>query len=216
MVLFNSTTFVALILIFTSMLGSVSAEAQTSGKSTAKKSIRRPGAIARYGLGFVTIPQTARLLGSGVGNGNYEVATETNGLVLSYDYEHRVARWMFVGGGGLGLVGVRAKSADASLDYSYSKDSSFIAMISGTAYYITSPSVRFGIGLKGIYGDFDLPTVDISGTTYKFDYGPTMKMFASADLNWQLSRQWMFTQSLMSPLSKQAGTGWLLAVKRTF
>ncbi len=234
MVLFNSASFISLITTATIFVG-VPAFAMTepsdqqaimlaqaspsavANKTAAKPKVRRNQQLARYGVGLITLPQTAKLVGRGTsGATDYKVATETNGLMFSYDYEHRVNRWMFSGGGGIGLVGVRTKSLDTNLDYSYSKDTTYLVMASGTAYYITASGVRLGLGLRGFYGDYDLPVQSGSGITYTFEYGPSLKTFASVDLNWQLNRQWMFAQSLMTPLSKQAGTGWLLALKRTF
>ena len=233
MVLFNSASFISIVTVAGLLIGApvyattesvqeaftVAQKTPAAGasKTAVKAKSRSTQQFSRYGIGLVTLPQTAKLVGRGTsGATDYKVATETNGLMFSYDYEHRVRGWMFSGGGGLGLVGVRTKSLDTNLDYSYSKDMTYLLMASGTGYYITASGVRLGLGLRGFYGDYDLPVKSGSGVTYTFEYGPSLKTFASIDLNWQLSRHWLFAQSLMTPLSKQAGTGWLLSLKRTF
>lgn len=223
MVLFNSTAFVSI--IFCVLLGwptTSFAQSARAGKTVktvkaikAKKRPQSRGAI-RYGLGLATIPNTAMLKSSGLVENESKVATEANGVMFSMDYEQRFQRWMISGGGGVGVMGVRAKSLDSGIDYSYSKNTSTMVMVSGTVYYITAQSVRLGAGLKGFYSSYDLPSKSELGTTYTFDYGNNLKSYASVELNWQFSKRILFSQSILSPLSKNSGTGWILALKTVF
>lgn len=168
----------------------------------------------RWGVGFITIPQTAYLRSS-LGY-EAEILSVSTGVNISYDIETRIDRFIYYGSVGVSALGVKASSLSDSITYSYG-ESNYINYMAGMgAYYITESFVRFGLGLKSIYGAYELPTPTTPGVVYKFNYGSPFKNYLSFDLNWQIASGWIFGQTLMHPLSKDLGTGWQFTLKKSF
>lgn len=234
MVLFNANSLVALIISVTS-LGVTSAHAQEdTSQVLAQKSPRAVGTVKRSakpqapqapwyrqmrvgqrgGVGLITIPQAAYLRSS-LGY-DAEILTVSSGVSASYDVETRIKRFIFYGSAGVSVLGVKASSMDDSITYSYGESNYINYMLGMGAYYITENFVRFGMGLRSLYGSYTLPVPETPGVTYVFNYGSPFKNYMSFDFNWQLAAGWIFGQTLLHPLSNDLSTGWQLTLKRSF
>lgn len=169
--------------------------------------------VIRYGLGLVTLPQDLQLSSSD--GRSIEVSSAQTGPLLSVDYEKRRGRWIYMGSVGLSYLSMKNTSQDNSVQYSAGTDfMSYVADVG--VHYITASSVKLGASFWLFYNSFNLPVPSSPGVTYEFDYGSPLKNFVSVDLNWQIYRGWILSQSLLAPVSKDMRTGWVISLKARF
>lgn len=236
MVLHHANTFVAVILLLaglqsTALANEVDAGQLVAQKKVAPKAASRAGQSRarrvapqpwykkmrmgqRWGVGLVSIPQSAYLRSS-LGY-EAEILTVSSGINISYDVETRINRFIYYGSLGVSVLGVKASSLSDSISYSYG-ESNYINYMAGMgAYYITESYVRFGLGLRSLYGVYTLPEPSTPGVTYRFNYGSPFKNYLSIDLNWQIYSGLIFGQTLLHPLSKDLATGWQFTLKKSF
>ncbi|GEM_PF-1784494 len=209
MVLPYANSLVSIILLAALLIGGTPATV----KAQTARQTRASAPVIRYGLGFLTFPQMLKLNASD--GRTIEVASSQVGPVLSADYEKRYGRMIYVGGLGVSYMSMKNTSQDSGVDYTAGTDYPSI-MGSIGAHYLTASSVKVGASLWLFYNSFDLPAPSSPGVTYSFDYGSPLKNFISVDLNWQIYRGWILSQSLLSPLNNDMRTGWLISLKTRF
>lgn len=211
MVLSYTNSFVPVVALLIFMTTGLSQMASAQGQQRASRTAS--AGVIRYGVGLVTLPQQLQLNSSD--GRSIEVSSAQTGPLLSVDYEKRRGRWVYLGSAGLSYLSMKNTSQDNSVQYSAGTDfMSYVADVG--VHYITASSVKMGASFWLFYNSFNLPVPSSPGVTYDFDYGSPIKNFISVDLNWQIYRGWILSQSLLTPVSKDMRTGWVIGLKARF
>lgn len=205
-------TLVLCILVTRPVLGAETDAAPSETTQIAKK-IKRVG--QRYGLSFgmMTWPQFTSLKSS---DGRTETINVQNvGGILEVDAERR---WSYLGAKlnfGLGYSQARTESEGSSITYSYSdaKSMFYLSDLSGVIYLNKMASI--GLGVSTLYSSLNIPTPSGTGIQYSFSPESKMKVYLSWEFSWNLVSNWYLSQKILTPLTKDLQSAWLITLRVT-